>query len=127
MRLLQIVAFVNPFLPYLRSASFTFSYSHFSRASLLFCASSVMCFLSCLHCIRAIGKHCLHLFFFTVDFCMFFISLKFCLMSLLRSLFHWEGFCLFFIMPCVVVADFATVSFTHKIGGVLNFLHFLCY
>ena len=122
----------------------TFSYSPFSCASLLFCVSSILCFLSCLHCLRAIGKHCLPLFFFTIDFCMFSISLMFCLMPLLRSLFHWEGFCLLFVVsssslfpPNIIVVDFAsvvvacpaplfttTVSFTHKVGGVLNFLHF---
>ena len=41
--------------------------------------------LSSLHCLRAIGKHCLPLFFFTIDFCMFCVSLMFFLMSLLRS------------------------------------------
>jgi len=33
--------------------------------------------LSSLHCLRAIGKHCLPLFFFTIDFCMFCVSLIF--------------------------------------------------
>jgi len=72
-------------------------------------------FLSSLHCRRAIGKHCLPLFFFTIDFSMFSVSLMFCmfsvsLMSLLRSLFHWESFCLLSIVssssllsPCSVV------------------------
>jgi len=80
---------------------------------------SLMCFLPLivlplfffpsLHCRCAIGKHCLPLFFFTIDFCMFSISLMFCLMSLLTSLFHWEGFCLFSIVsssslfPCNIV------------------------
>ena len=145
MWLLQIAAFVNPFLPYLRIAPLTFSYSSFSCTSLLFCASSVLCFLSCLHCLRAIGKHCLPLFFFTIDFCMFSVSLMFCLMPLLRSLFRWESFYLLSIVPssslfppCVVAADSVaaatacpaplfttTVSFTHKVSGVLNFLHFV--
>ena len=95
-------------------------------------------FLSCLYCLRVIGKHCLPLFFFTIDFLYVFRSLMFCLMSLLRSLFHWGGFCLLstvsslsLLSLCTVTADSiavvaacpvslftTTVSFTHKVGGV---------
>ena len=56
-------------------------------------------FLSSLHCLRAISKHCLPLFFFTIDFCMFCVSLMFLSYVLAKVMLHWEGFCLFSVVP----------------------------
>jgi len=74
----------------------------------------------------AIGKHCLPLFFFTIDFCMFFVFLMFCLMPFLRSLFHWEGFCFpstmpssSLLMPCSVVYFHFIAKFLFVFYGIL--------
>ena len=63
-------------------------------------------FLSSLHCLRAIGKHCLPLFFFTIDFCMCCISLMFCLMPLLRSClgrFLFAFYCAFLVVVVILL------------------------
>ena len=82
-------------------------------------------FLSSLHCLRAIGKHCLSLFFFTIDFCMFFVSLMFCLMPLLRSLFHWKGFCLLSIVPSSSLLSPCSVVYLRFIKKFLVFFELL--